>query len=332
MILILSQEGLEPTTEAVIDWIRHLGGDCVRLNGADLAGALPVEMAVDRAGPVVRLSVGGREVTSREVRVVWLWRWHARRPARVKALPGAETVASEIDSHLAAETNAVSRAFFSFFRHARWLTSPDETALSKLHALHAAAEAGLDVPATLVTNRRAEIERFRDLHGRVITKSVGEAATFTVGGRFFGLYTAEATAQGTADLPDTVFPSLVQELVEKEFEVRAFWLDGQVHAMAVFSQADEGSAIDMRRRGQRRPPRMVPYRLPDDVAAAVGRLMDALRLSSGSLDLIRTPDGRHVFLEVNPAGQIGMVSTPCNYYLARRVAEHLIHEDAHVDR
>jgi ATP-GRASP peptide maturase of grasp-with-spasm system len=331
MILILSQEGLEPTTEAVIDWIRHLGGDCVRVNGADIAGAVPVEMTVDGGGPLVRLRIREREVTSREVRVVWLWRWHARHGAPVKATPGAESLATEINAHLAGETNAVSQAFFSFFRHARWLTSPDDAALGKLQALQAAAAAGLDVPATLVTNRRDEIERFRERHGRVITKSVGDAATFAVGGRFFGLYTAEATARETADLPATLFPSLVQELVEKDFEVRAFYLNGRVHAMAIFSQADGQSALDARRHDEARPSRMVPYRLPAEVDAAIGRLMAALRLTSGSLDLIRTPDGRHVFLEVNPAGQFGMVSTPCNYYLARRVAEHLIAEDAHVD-
>ncbi|MDB4949705.1 MAG: gwsG [Gemmatimonadetes bacterium] len=330
MILILSQEGLEPTTDAVVDWIRSLGGDCVRVNGADIGGAVAMEMGVDRAGPLVRLRVGEREVTSREVRVVWLWRWQTRKGPRAQSLPGSEPLATDINAHLASETNAVSRAFFSLFRHARWLTSPDETALSKIDALQAAVQAGLEVPATLVTNRRAEIERFRTRHGRIITKSVGEAGTFGVGDRHYALYTAEATEPVTAQLPETIFPSLVQELVEKAFEVRAFYLDGQVYSMAIFSQADQQTSLDLRQYNDRKPSRMVPYRLPAPVAEAVVRLMSALGLSSGSLDLVRTPDGRHVFLEVNPAGQIGMVSTPCNYYLPRRVAEYLIAKDADV--
>jgi hypothetical protein len=331
MILILSQEGLEPTTEAVIDWVRHLGGDCVRVNGADVAGGIPVEMTVDGGGPQVRLSVGGREVSSRDVRVVWLWRWHARHGGPAKAQPGAETLAADINAHVAGETNAVTRAFFSFFRHARWLTTPDEAALSKVLALQAAAAAGLAVPATLVTNRRDEIERFRARHGRVVTKSVGDAATFVADGRFYGMYTAEATAERVAELPESIFPSLVQEMVEKAFEVRAFYLNGRTHAMAIFPQPGAEPALDVRQAGQARPSRAVPYLLPADVEAAVGRMMSSLGLSSGSLDLVRTPDGRHVFLEVNPAGQFGMVSTPCNYYLARRVAEHLIAEDARAD-
>ena len=48
--------------------------------------------------------------------------------------------------------------------------------------------------------------------------------------------------------------------------------------------------------------------------------MDALHLETGSLDLVKTIDGRLVFLEVNPVGQFGMVSIPCNYHLERNIA------------
>jgi hypothetical protein len=36
------------------------------------------------------------------------------------------------------------------------------------------------------------------------------------------------------------------------------------------------------------------------------------------------PNGDIYFLEVNPAGQFGMVSTPCNYYLEEKIAEVLL--------
>ncbi|HET6230294.1 MAG TPA: grasp-with-spasm system ATP-grasp peptide maturase [Longimicrobiaceae bacterium] len=332
MILILSQEGFEPTTEEVAEWIRHLGGDCVRVNGGDVAGAVPLDMEIGGDAPLVRLCVGGREVHSRDVRVVWLWRWQNRKDSLAKALPGSEKLAGQLNAHMTGESNAVSRAFFSLFSHARWLNRPDDAALSKIHALHAAAQAGLEVPATLVTNRRSEIERFRERHGRVITKSIGEIGTFDVGSRVYGLYTARVTEDDTASLPETVFPSLLQELVEKEFEVRAFYLNGRVYSMAIFSQADQRTAVDLRHYDAQRPNRMVPYRLPLEVEEGLGRMMSSLGLSTGSADLIRTPDGRHVFLEVNPSGQFGMVSTPCNYHLPRILAEHLMAEDEDVAR
>ena len=35
--------------------------------------------------------------------------------------------------------------------------------------------------------------------------------------------------------------------------------------------------------------------------------MEALGLRFGAIDFIRTPEGEHVFLEVNPSGEWGML-------------------------
>jgi glutathione synthase/RimK-type ligase-like ATP-grasp enzyme len=153
---------------------------------------------------------------------------------------------------------------------------------------------------------------------------VGEAEIYQYFGNSYGLYTAEVSEQDVAALPETVFPSLVQAMVEKSWEVRAFYLAGDLYAMAIFSQGDRQTEVDFRRYNRARPNRAVPYRLPGEVAEKLRALMRELAMETGSLDLIRTPDGRHVFLEVNPAGQFGMVSHRCNYRLEKRVAEHLI--------
>lgn len=331
MILILSQDVYEPTTELVMDWIRALGGDCVRIASADLMGRVPFEMGVDGEGAFVRFEVDGRPFSDRDVDAVWLRRWQLPREFGVRKPAGFEEVATEISRHLAREASALSAAVYSFFPRARWLTHPDEASLSKLAALRAAVAAGLEVPATLVSSRRAEIEAFRARHGRVITKPVGEVTFFSLGMRSFGLYTAEPGDREVAALPDLGFPSLVQELVEKEFEIRSFYLDGELHSMAIFSQLDEQTALDFRQYNARRPNRAVPYRLPDGVARAARTFMRSVGLTSGSIDLIRTPDGRHVFLEVNPAGQFLMVSNPCNYRLEKVVAQSLMKRVSHAD-
>src|SRR6185369_209237 len=102
---------------------------------------------------------------------------------------------------------------FATLGGAYWLTRPGDGSVNKLAVLRAAAEAGLEIPATLVTNRRAEIERFRREHGRVITKSVGEAEIFSYFGNAYGLYTAEVRDDALAELPETVLPTLVQAMV-----------------------------------------------------------------------------------------------------------------------
>jgi D-alanine-D-alanine ligase-like ATP-grasp enzyme len=54
--------------------------------------------------------------------------------------------------------------------------------------------------------------------------------------------------------------------------------------------------------------------------------MSSIGLRSGSIDMILTPSGEYVFLEVNPVGQFKQVSYPCNFKLEKRIAETLIHQ------
>lgn len=51
--------------------------------------------------------------------------------------------------------------------------------------------------------------------------------------------------------------------------------------------------------------------------------MRIISLETGSIDLILTKDGLFIFLEVNPVGQFGMTSYPCNYYLEKLIAMEL---------
>ena len=51
--------------------------------------------------------------------------------------------------------------------------------------------------------------------------------------------------------------------------------------------------------------------------------MNLIGLNTGSIDMILTPEGDYYFLEVNPVGQFGMISHPCNFYLEEKVANFL---------
>ena len=94
--------------------------------------------------------------------------------------------------------------------------------------------------------------------------------------------------------------------------------------MAIFSQNDKQTKIDFRNYNDDRPNRYVPYLLPVSIEKKITKLMQKLNLTTGSVDLIKDIKGNYVFLEINPVGQFGMVSGPCNYYLEKRIAEFLI--------
>jgi len=65
------------------------------------------------------------------------------------------------------------------------------------------------------------------------------------------------------------------------------------------TQADEKSRVDSRGGD----PDHEIFELPDEVKASLRRLMAAFGLNFASLDMIVTPDGEFVFLELNPNGQ-----------------------------
>src|SRR6185295_7622249 len=77
----------------------------------------------------------------------------------------------------------------------------------------------------------------------------------------------------------------------------------RVFAAAVDSQALERARIDWRKEGERLLRAWTPYPLPTAVAGRLLELAARLGLSYGAVDIVVTPDGRHVFLEINPAGE-----------------------------
>lgn len=112
----------------------------------------------------------------------------------------------------------------------------------------------------------------------------------------------------------------------KKIELRVFYLKGELFSMAIFSQNDINTKLDFRNYNDEKPNRMVPYNLPDAAASKVKLFMQKINLNSGSLDLILTNDNEYVFLEVNPAGQYGMVDVACNYGLDKLIAKYLANE------
>ena len=330
MIALISQVIGEGTTELVMDWLRYLGADVARVNGEQLNAEDAIELRIGAGPGAVRIDAGDRAVSPQTVRAVWQRRWHTLENLSDLQRNDASGLGHKVLGHLARELVALRRGLEDGLRSASWLTRGRDTDMDKLRVLRLAIDAGLEVPPTMVTNRRATLEAFLAEQGRVICKPLGEAESFQVGNASYAMFTAEVTPQLVARLPERFFPSLFQARIEKQYELRVFYLARRCWAMAIFSQGDAQTEVDFRNYNWSRPNRSVPFSLPPELEARLRDLMTRLQLDTGSIDLIRTADGGYVFLEINPVGQFGMVSLPCNYFLERRVAEHLmeIHDAA----
>jgi ATP-GRASP peptide maturase of grasp-with-spasm system len=340
MILIFSQSAMEPTTEEVMDWLEALGTRCLRLNGEDLDGGM-LSFRLDGEDVTLRVAGGGAAagpvaLPLGEIGAVWFRRWvHERRHEMVSLLdePSAtdHKLHHDLRRHLTLESRKLSDFLFSRLAGRPWLSHPKRASLNKLDVLTRAAQAGFATPATLVTTERDELRRFCLTCGgpqaTVITKPIGEVDMFVAGERSHFIFTSSLDLAAIDALPERFAPSLFQERVEKTYELRVFYLTGELYAMAIFSQLDAQTQTDFRRYNRERPNRTVPFRLPAETAERLRLLMDDLGLETGSADLLQARDGRIVFLEINPVGQLGMVSKPCNYHLERKLAETLIRKE-----
>ena len=193
--------------------------------------------------------------------------------------------------------------------------------VNKLVVLDKAIECGLLIPPTKICTHKKQVEQFiQDNKSQIITKTATSSSTASNSELIIYCYTEVIDLK---KLTDTFFPSMFQKMIEKEFEIRIFFLDTEFYAMAIFSQNDEQTMVDFRKYNRNKPNRTVPFLLPKTIESKLKKLVALLQLNCGSIDMIYSKDNKYYFLEINPIGQFGMVSLPCNYYLEKRIAEYL---------
>lgn len=137
---------------------------------------------------------------------------------------------------------------------------------------------------------------------------------------FFGGFTSEIDIKNVKIFN---FSSLIQEKIEKEFEIRSFYLRGEFYSMAIFSQENGMTTIDFRNYDKTKPNRIVPFSLPQDVSTSLLEMSRELGIRCCSYDLILSSTNEFYFLELNPFGEFLGFSTPCNYNLDYEIAKYI---------
>lgn len=180
----------------------------------------------------------------------------------------------------------------------------------KPYQLRLADEVGLEIPETLCSNDPARIAGFLRAHpGRTVFKSFNPGVWKTEHG-IAQLYTTAVTA---ADLPDAevlqASPGIFQLEVAKDHELRVNVFGDHACTAKLLSQQSVEGRHDWRR--ARSALAVEVGELPEAVARGCRALMRRLGLIFASFDFIVTPEGRHVFLEVNPMGQFLFLERLC---------------------
>ncbi len=322
MILILSNDG-DLSCDLVQTWLNHLNYPWKRINAFDIINNRII-ISLDSHG-CLDISVDGHHLDTNRVGAVWYRKFGFFRSSKIfQKLLDSKKMSEDQLANIIKELSRVRDIIIYNFKHKNWLTSPFKANLNKFQVLAHAASVGLKIPSSKIVNTKQDIIG----QGRIISKSIFDPiiASWGESARCM-MYTTPVTATDIECLPDRFLPSLIQTEIIKRYEVRAFYLLGEVFPMAIFSQADEQTKYDFRCYNWDRPNRTVPIKLPKEIICKLNTLMDKIELNCGSIDLIVDEKGDYYFLEVNPTGQFGMVDFPCNYNLHKRVAEVLINMD-----
>ena len=315
MILIYSIP-LESTTSTVISWLNFYGKTWRRINSIYFPYN-SVEININNKSNYRQ--IGGGKLS--EITAVWYRRNPYKYTADLSSLKD-QHLRDKVHKNMFSEVNSLHQSSFSYLSDRYWLSHPDKSSINKIEQLEVATNCGLKIPDTLVTTSKSQLIKFNKKNKKIIIKAIQQMPFFKFEDENYVAYTQ--TVDDFELYPDFFFPVLAQQYIEKELEVRAFFLEDKFYSMAIFSQSDPYTKIDFRRVDMKFPNRMVCFQLPKQIEVKLRKFMKIMNLNTGSFDLILSKNNQYFFLEVNPVGQFGMVSSPCNYYLEKEVAELLI--------
>lgn len=324
MVLILSSTSDQSTFD-VIKWLDYFEVPWVKLDSSIKLNLIRLEVNQGESSFVLETPTGER-IHTNELTGFWYRRseFGLNYSSELLGLTEDE-LAKNIQQHLQYELSYLTKELHQLLSKKSKISDLRFSEPGKLEMLEAAKQVGIAIPPTLLTTSKIEFLNFQEKHGKVVSKALQRSARFDLMENErrieFLCYTEEMSVD---ELPLDFFPTLFQKKLEKILELRIFYLNEKFYSMAIFSQDDQQTEVDFRNYNFEKPNRTVPFSLPIDLQEKLIQLMKTLHLKSGSIDMVLTEEGDYVFLEVNPVGQFGMVSSPCNYELSKLIAETLI--------
>jgi ATP-GRASP peptide maturase of grasp-with-spasm system len=321
MILLLSYSG-DVNMDYVITWLNKFNHAYLRINADEIFDKQIFISVHDNV-----LKINNQQININAIHSIW-YRKFGRFVQSAYYKKIKDFMSGNDLQQISREYYTLLNTIVSMLKRKNWLTPPYTVSLNKMDVLFLAKECGLNIPKSYVLSDKKDIYCVQQQNKGItyISKSIYEPYFIHQTDGFFSMFTKEIGRIGK--LPATFFPSLIQEKIEKEYELRIFYLDKQFYSMAIFSQSNTQTEMDFRKIDIKNPNRRVPYLLPKEEQDKLLSLLEYINLNCCSIDMIKSKnDGKYYFLEINPTGEFGMTSMPCNYELYKQIALTLIKMD-----
>jgi glutathione synthase/RimK-type ligase-like ATP-grasp enzyme len=308
MILIVSRPK-DPHAALVTERLRQKGAEVALACTHEIPARCGVSAwASDERRLAIKIARGEQEIDLERVDTIWF-----RRLEKVEVdgrLEGDDRRFAEWESFAFAMSLGAALSD-RFCVNPVLATLATDRGLGKLHQLELARRLGMHVPKTLATNEPARARAFLVgcARGAIYKPFYAPLVEESVEGKeqpqLSSILTTEMNEATLEQLEGVrLAPAIFQEFVPKRLELRVNVIGQHVFSTEIHSQLHEGSRVDSRMHYfELHDTPYAPHTLPKDLEERCRALNRELGLVFGAYDFILTPDGRYVFLEVNPQGQ-----------------------------
>ena len=314
MVLIFTLD-IGHTTDRVIGWLNYFKVDFIRINSSTVISVIEADINRD----LFIFEVHGIRVDLSDVSCFWYRRGGVKLSStcplnteRCDAGNPFERALHEelfiaLGISLIKENTRLREYFIYKLEKLPSINKPSNSDLNKLIVLDQAKRVGFNIPMTKVLARVSDIRLHyqNNLPNKLITKAIAEGVYFIGRKNAYYGYTELVTPEIVESLDNQVqvLPSLLQNAINKDYELRIFYLMNECFAIAQHTQELKDTVVDSRKTHMGNPVRTNLVQLPTEVTTNINKLMNCLSLTSGSIDMIVDKDGTYWFLEVNPIGQ-----------------------------
>ena len=317
-VLLLTHSADFYTVDLVSQALARKGARPIRFNTDLFPSAVKLSTRAGDDGATRIVSETGNQISAAEVCAVWARKlWSPRM---------SDDLDERYRSMCIGESAAALEGFLDAFHDARWINNLERQrdAENKQRQLRLAARAGLNVPRTLVTNDPlAAGQFFAETDGQTVAKLL-RPLTISMDGDQPFVYTNRVREEDLAQAETLRHsPMVFQELIPKAYELRVAYVAGECFAGALDASGTSRGQTDWRRAAPEEC-RWQMVQLPAEVASGLQVLMSELGLVFGAVDLICTPAAEHVFLEVNPGGEWGMLERDLGLPISEAIAAALL--------
>lgn len=314
MILILTATD-DVHADKVTEYLDALDAPFRRIDLEDYPSKLRLALSYESGEVRGHIQHGSESLVSTDIQSIWY-----RRPGAPVADPSiADT---RIRRYIEAECLNHVDDFLAALPVFQLPAPPARQRLADLKAMQLAlaCSLGMKTPRTLITN---DPGRLLDFHQRRSGSIVSKLASGTLV-HHYGLELSRYTqVLRRKDLDNAeaaaLCPTIFQQYVEKAFELRITIVGDEIFAVEIHSQDSNRARYDWRHYDLGNTPHR-PHRLPRDIADALLLFMRRLDLAYGAIDMIVTPQGEYVFLEINPNGQYLWIERASGLPISRSIA------------